>query len=284
MPRDEIVHRDAFGAIGTFSCAVNDPRFRDSGPTHAALFVFPRTAVTITHAGAESVVADRTTVVLYNRGADYLRGVLSPAGDVCDWFAMRDDVVAEAIAPYDPSVEDRLERPYAFGAARVTPELYLRQRRLRTAVAAGRLDPIQIAESRFGLLCDLLAFAYEQRARKSSRHSSVVQRRHRELAHAAQALMAQRFASCLTLQQLASELSTSPFHLSRVFREKTGKTVHRYLTELRLSCALERIACPNMELARVAMDLGFATHSHFTEAFRAAYGKPPSALRELLRR
>jgi len=37
------------------------------------------------------------------------------------------------------------------------------------------------------------------------------------------------------------------------------------------------------ELAPLALDLGFASHSHFTAAFRAAYGVVPSALRRLPR-
>lgn len=283
MPRDEVVHRDAFGAVGTFSCKVGDPRFHDSGPTHAALFVFPRTAVTITHAGAASVVADRTTVVLYNRGAEYRRGVVSPAGDLCDWFAVRDDVLVDAIEPYDPSVHDRADRPYTFGAARVTAELYLRQRCLRTAVMSERLDPWAAGEARLGLLRGVISLAYAQRGQTRKRRTPAVQRRHCELAHAAQALLAQRFDTSLSLEQLAHVLSVSPFHLSRVFREQTGKTVHRYLTELRLSSALERIASPRTDLSRVAIDAGFATHSHFTAAFRAAYGQPPSSLRQVLR-
>jgi AraC-like DNA-binding protein len=283
MPSDDVVHRDAWGAVGTFSCAVDDPGFADSGPTHAALFVFPRTAVTITHAGAATVVADRTTVVLYNRGAEYRRGVVSPAGDVCDWFALRDEAIVDAITPYDPSVADRADRPYPFGAARVTPQLYLRQRRLRAQLTNLHCDRLQASEARLVLLREVIALAYAQQGGMRQRSTTTVQRRHAELARAAQSFLANHCTEPVSLERLAAALRTSPFHLSRIFREQTGKTVHRYLSDLRLSRALELIADPHTDLARVAIDVGFATHSHFTEAFHATYGEPPSALRDRVR-
>jgi AraC-like DNA-binding protein len=55
--------------------------------------------------------------------------------------------------------------------------------------------------------------------------------------------------------------------------------VHRWLLRLRLHASLERVAEPGSDLTTVALDFGFASHSHFTAAFRRTFGLTPSALR-----
>jgi AraC family transcriptional regulator len=46
-----------------------------------------------------------------------------------------------------------------------------------------------------------------------------------------------------------------------------------------LRAALERLAEPGVDLIDIALDLGFSSHSHFTECFRRNFGKTPSAVR-----
>ena len=80
----------------------------------------------------------------------------------------------------------------------------------------------------------------------------------------------------LSLGELAGELHVSPFHLTRVFRECTGRTLTAYLHDLRLRAAVERLdADPARRWRAIAADLGYARPSHFTDRFRAAFGVPP---------
>ena len=72
----------------------------------------------------------------------------------------------------------------------------------------------------------------------------------------------------------------SPFHLTRVFRELTGRTLTAYLHDLRLRAAVDRLG--EESLSRIAADLGYCTPSHFTDRFRTAFGVPPSQLRNLM--
>jgi AraC-like DNA-binding protein len=53
----------------------------------------------------------------------------------------------------------------------------------------------------------------------------------------------------------------------------------RYQRQLRIRRALALLPHTD-DLARLALDLGFASHSHFTAAFRAATGVTPSAYRK----
>ena len=70
------------------------------------------------------------------------------------------------------------------------------------------------------------------------------------------------------------------FHLSRVFRDRTGYTLHRYLLELRLREALNRLEDTGSDLTVLALDLGFCSHSHFTDSFGQTFGVPPSEFRK----
>ncbi|HTV91546.1 MAG TPA: AraC family transcriptional regulator [Verrucomicrobiae bacterium] len=83
-----------------------------------------------------------------------------------------------------------------------------------------------------------------------------------------------------SLLQLAREVGVSPYHLTRAFRRATGLSLHAYRMQLRLQAGLER-ASSGEALARVAVDCGFAHHSHFTSAFRRHFGTVPSQLRKI---
>ena len=52
-----------------------------------------------------------------------------------------------------------------------------------------------------------------------------------------------------------------------------------YLGRLRARLAAERLARGAPDLTELALDLGFADHAHFTNAFRREWGVPPSRLR-----
>jgi AraC-like DNA-binding protein len=64
-----------------------------------------------------------------------------------------------------------------------------------------------------------------------------------------------------------------------VFRAETGFSVDRYHRALRLRAALERLPAHGGRLSALALDLGFSSHSHFSDTFRREFGVAPSAVR-----
>ncbi|MEZ5192678.1 MAG: helix-turn-helix transcriptional regulator [Nocardioides sp.] len=78
------------------------------------------------------------------------------------------------------------------------------------------------------------------------------------------------------LSEVAGALGVSAYHLARVFRSRTGYSLHGYRLQLRLRAALDQVAERPRDLAGIAADLGFAHHSHLTRAFRATFGSVPS--------
>jgi AraC-like DNA-binding protein len=64
-----------------------------------------------------------------------------------------------------------------------------------------------------------------------------------------------------------------------VFRSEVGMPLHRYLVRARLAKALDAVLDAATDLASIAADAGFASHSHFTERFRMLFGVAPAELR-----
>lgn len=86
----------------------------------------------------------------------------------------------------------------------------------------------------------------------------------------------------LSLTAIAREVRASPTYLTDAFRRIEGMSLHRYLVQLRLSRALLELRDAD-DLTALALDLGFSSHSHFTAAFRTAFGSTPSGYRALAR-
>jgi AraC-like DNA-binding protein len=112
--------------------------------------------------------------------------------------------------------------------------------------------------------------------------SATAARRHRDLAEAAKLALNQRLQSPPSLGELGRAFACSPFHLSRTFSRTVGVSLRRYLGRLRVRAAADRLAAGAHDLTQLALELGFADHSHFTNAFRREWGVPPSAFRASL--
>lgn len=95
-------------------------------------------------------------------------------------------------------------------------------------------------------------------------------------------LLGARPGHAWTLGEVSRAVHTSPYHLARQFRAATGETIARYLLRVRLAVALDRLEEGEDDLARLAAELGFASHSHFSERFRRSYGTTPSHERKIL--
>ncbi len=270
--------------MGEFHCPIDDPRFCDTGPIAFPVVVFPRTSVWIRHEGSRPFLADPSIVTIYNRAQVYERRALSPDGDRCDWFAVSDDVARE-IARHHGSDGSESERPFAYEWVASTADLFLRQRTLLRRFVRGESSEFEAEEEVVSIASAVLALAHGSASRNVSRRANV-SRRHRELSEAARIVIARNPAVTPSVRDMARALGTSPFHLCRVFREQTGHSMHHYRTELRVRLALERFESRgggSASLSSIALDLGFASHSHFVRIMRARLGATPGVVRRALR-
>ncbi|MGX5733494.1 AraC family transcriptional regulator [Bosea thiooxidans] len=88
-----------------------------------------------------------------------------------------------------------------------------------------------------------------------------------------------RFASELSLDEIAEVSGVSRFHLCRAFGASTGRSVMRYVRERRLTEAARQLAGGAPDILSVALSWGYGSHEAFTRAFREQFGMTPEVLR-----
>jgi AraC family transcriptional regulator len=78
------------------------------------------------------------------------------------------------------------------------------------------------------------------------------------------------------LPDLAALVGRGPRHFSTLFRRAFGTTPHRYLVMARVAEGARLLAHGgDIDVAEIALKVGFCSHSHFAEAFRRIYGVTP---------
>jgi AraC family transcriptional regulator len=274
-----VLFRSPLVRVGKFRCPVTHPRFRTAGEITAHVIVFPRTAVWIEHEGRAPVVGEPTRVMLYNPAQAYSRRAISPDGDRSDWFGVSADVLREVLSEVAPAAADREHVRFAHRLAAVDPRVYAFQRSIFERARLGaHADALEIEENVVSLLARVVSSAYGRRRLREAPPA-----RQRDLAEATRAYIARTYDRKQGLGEVARAMGCSVFHLCRVFRRCTGQTLHEYRRDLRIRRSLEGVTSGDSDLLRLALDLGYSGHSHFTAAFRAAYGQTPTDLRHWFR-
>lgn len=83
----------------------------------------------------------------------------------------------------------------------------------------------------------------------------------------------------LTVSELATVAAVSPTHFTRLFKQQTGESPHRYVRDRRLDRAEELIVRTQLPIAAIAAAVGFSDQSHLNRVMRAQRGLTPGQLR-----
>jgi AraC-like DNA-binding protein len=227
------------------------------------------------HFGRRGVTADANHAVFFSRGSTYRVSHPADCGDRGTVFAPSARVLSDILRELDPSLEGH---PFPFVTGPCDPAVFWRHHEFVRRLEAGPPDPLWADVTGLQLVADVLtaAFARHGPPRRRRRGTDAA---HAERAEAAKTYLAGRLGGRITLDEVARAVHASPFHLARVFRQRTGVPLHRYLTRLRLRAALERLAGGASDLTALALELGFSSHSHFSDTFRREFGRTPSEVR-----
>jgi AraC family transcriptional regulator len=240
------------------------------------------------HFGRQSVTADVNHAVFFSKESTYRVSHPADCGDRGTVFVPSLQALNEIIRELDPTIDDHPERPFPFITGPCASDVFLRHRELaqRLEVAADNqsasADPLWIEVAALQLISNALEAAFAQRGLASPakrRQRKGTETEHADRVEEAKTYLASRMSERITLDDIARAVGSSPFHLARIFHHQTGAPLHRYLICLRLRTSLERLADGARDLTALALELGFTSHSHFTDSFRREFGCTPSEVR-----
>ena len=248
------------------------PRGGPSGDEDSTMpcIVIPLRGCYCVNRRGQGVVADANTAIFFDAALSYRVAHPVDEGDVSLVIALEPGAVAEAFGNATRPNPER--RPFRATHARVPAAVQLRTRLFRRALAASP-EPLAVEEMALAIVTELAATPPPH---LSKARAAAVER--------AKAFLGRHFREPASLADAARASGTSPFSLAHAFPAATGTTLHRYLVSLRLASALDTIAAGATDLSRVAVDAGFAHHSHFTKTFARSFGATPRAVRSLIER
>ena len=90
----------------------------------------------------------------------------------------------------------------------------------------------------------------------------------------------QHFSGAISVEELAGACSLSVSALERRFKRHLNKTPRQYITEVRLGHGRRLLVDTEKPIGTIALETGFADHSHFSRAFSKHFGHPPGTLRK----
>jgi AraC family transcriptional regulator len=270
--------------FGRFDCAPDDARWSRINCTDEGHFVvFPGSPVRISQEGRDSVVADPNRVIFYNRGQTYRRSLVSPDGDHSIFVLVSPALLESFARERFPRLGDPERAPFSRTESASRAGEYLVHGVLAAQAGAGAGDALQIEERLIELLeCALTHLFAERPAPRAERTSTM--RLRAELVEETKAVIGARIGDELTLGSLAAEVATSKYHLARVFRSMTGRSIHAYRDEVTARLGLRAVAHGEESITRIAVDLGYSSLSHFSDRFRRVFGASPSSVRGWSRR
>jgi AraC-like DNA-binding protein len=234
------------------------------------------------HFGSRAFTADVNQAVFFSKDSTYRVSHPADCGDRGTVFSVTARVLNDIVRELDPSVDEHPDQPFRFVTGPCRSDIFLRHRELVQRLERAEtepLEPLWADITALQLVADVLesAFAKQGMSKKPKRGGTVSD--HAERAEAAKSYLASKLSERITLDEVASAVNVSPFHFARIFQEHTGVPVHRYLLRLRLRAAMERLSEPSCDLTELALELGFSSHSHFSDSFRREFGRTPSEVR-----
>lgn len=100
-------------------------------------------------------------------------------------------------------------------------------------------------------------------------------RQSRERVQRVLAVLRENLAEPPSLEEIGRRVGCSPFYLSRIFSQEMGCGIFQYLRRLRMERAAELLRQGQLNVTQVALEVGYASPSHFGTVFHEAFGCCP---------
>ena len=235
----------------------------------------PYRGLGIWHVGGRDIVADCNQVLFVRGGEEYRTSGPVPGGYAELIFTPDIELLSELVCADGPGLFSHPLFRRRSGPAPPFLQAF-RTRFLNWLTPESHLCHLEAEESVVALLRTALQQGNEcQTDRCGVTSARLIQR--------TKQFLEEQLSAPIRLREIGRAVGASPAYLTDLFRRVEGVSLHQYLTQLRLARALAEL--PHTEnLTELALDTGFSSHSHFSAAFRRAFGDTPSEYREQTRR
>jgi AraC family transcriptional regulator len=234
--------------------------------------VLPYRGVYVHHVGRAESVAEANQVIFINEGEPYRVSHPIDGGDSTLSIGVSEATLLE-LAPKE-YLRRNGQAAFNRSRLRIGADTQKLTALLRHSLDRGAVETLE-AES---LTLTLLRSALDERTSPVAAGGPGL----RKLVDRAKLVLVSDLSRRWTLAEIASEVGGSPVYLTQVFQRLEGMPLYRYQLRLRLARALALLGDYG-DLTSLALELGFSSHSHFSAAFKQAYGQTPSAFQRSAR-
>jgi AraC-like DNA-binding protein len=231
--------------------------------------VFPYRGVYVRHLGNDQTVAEANQVLFFNATEGYRISHPVRGGDASLTLIVSEPLLRELAPPALLRTGGKLA--FRQQRLRIDPRAQVLMALLRHSLHRKIAEPLEAESVALTLVQRVLGPRTTHAAGASVGRQRLVDR--------AKLVLASDLARRWTLAEVAAEVRGSPVYLTQVFQQVEGLPLYRYQLRLRLARALDLLAQYD-DLTALSLDLGFSSHSHFSAAFREAYGRSPSEFRQ----
>jgi AraC family transcriptional regulator len=237
--------------------------------TATTQLVFPYRGVYVRHLGHDQAVAEANQVLFFNATEGYRISHPVQGGDASLTLVISEPLLRELAPP--TFLRDRATLAFRQQRRRIDARAQVLVALLGHSLRHNISEPLEAESVVLTLVRRVLGPRTTHAAGASVGRQRLVDR--------VKLVLASDLARRWTLAEIAAEVRGSPVYLTQVFQQVEGLPLYRYQLRLRLARALDLLAQYD-DLTTLSLDLGFSSHSHFSVAFRQAYGRSPSEFRQ----
>ena len=269
----EVVRKALFASerlqIGSFQVRPRSEACGDVERQTSNAIVLPISGVFAKHeAPGRYVIGTPSHAVLFAAGAPYRIGYPGAIGDRALVLRFDDNLTRE-------HSDKRASSEPLLSQGLLAPDAMLLRNLLWARLQGDRAD--EFASEGLGLdLLSLCLRAMHRGGNLPARRAALA--RNRRAVERVKEAVASVPAERWTVAKLADVANLSPFHLCHVFRQMVGTSLYDYVLHERLAQTIDAVLNGG-DLTAIALDAGFASHSHFTAHFRRFFGCTPTMLR-----
>ena len=93
--------------------------------------------------------------------------------------------------------------------------------------------------------------------------------------------ISENYASVTSDRKIAKELNYHPYHISRVLKQHSGLTLHKYVVKYRIKTACELLRNTDLSINQISKKVGYENQNQFSNIFSRETGISPTQYRKM---